>query len=348
VLSGFLITGILLREIERTSTLSLTRFYFRRTLRIFPALYTFVGVMTVVNTVRWAHLYHGSPLPPLTYTADYFPPVKRVFGHVWSLAVEEQFYLLWPAGLLLLGRRRALWMAGGMLVLCPLMRVVSVTLVTQHAGIAAQIQNPEFRFDTQADALAMGCLLASLRVRLHVHTWYCRLLASRAFVLVPVLGLALTEVGHQEHGLLLVAYLLMGQSLTNVAMALSLDWCLTHPSGLIGRVLNASPIVAAGEMSYSIYLWQEPFLYVGHSAWWQVPPTNIGLALLAATGSYLLVERPFLCLRKRWEQHLFMSPSTSGSKRQQQRGHARVLTLPRLVSWFERQAKDVQMVRSEA
>jgi len=301
VLSGFLITGLLLRELESTGTISLPRFYFRRALRIFPAFYTFIGAMIVVNTVLWAHLYHGSPLASLSYTADYVVPAKRVFGHTWSLAVEEQFYLLWPAALLLLGRRRGLWLGGVVLVVCPFMRAISYLAVSQHTGIMTNIQNPQFRFDTQADALAVGCVLAGIRERLHMHRWYRRLLASRGFVLVPVLGLAVTLAGRQQHDLLIGAYLLIGVSATNLAIALTLDWCLTNPGGIAGRFLNAAPMTSVGVLSYSIYLWQAPFLYVGRSAWWQAPPANLGLTLLAATASYFLVERPFLRLRKRWE-----------------------------------------------
>ncbi|HEX6507830.1 MAG TPA: hypothetical protein VF221_09385, partial [Chloroflexota bacterium] len=172
------------------------------------------------------------------------------------------------------------------------------------------------RFDTQADALAIGCLLAGLRARLHGQRWYRKLLESRAFVLLPFLGLTVTVLGRQQLGVLCLAYLVVGYAVTNVAIALSLDWCLTHPHGTIGRFLNASPVAAIGVMSYSIYLWQEPFLYVGRSAWWQVPPTNLGLALLAATASYVLVERPFLRLRARSEPRLFTKKSTAARPRQ--------------------------------
>lgn len=316
VLSGYLITRILLRELENTGTLSLQRFYFRRTLGILPAFYTFIAVMIVVTGLQVARLYHGSAIPSLSYTADYFVPAKRVFGHTWSLAVEEQFYLLWPAALLFFGRRRGLWFAGLLLLVCPSMRVVSFVLVTNHAGIVSHLQNPQFRFDTQADALALGCLLAALRMRLHHQAWYRKLLSSRALALLPVLGLVITVVGRQQPGPLYVAYLTIGYAVTNVAIALSLDWCLTHPSGTIGQFLNAGPVATVGVLSYSIYLWQEPFLYVDRSAWWQRPPVNLGLTLLAATVSYFLVECPFLRLRARWEPRLFTKSSTTGVPRQ--------------------------------
>jgi peptidoglycan/LPS O-acetylase OafA/YrhL len=312
VLSGFLITGILLREIESTSLLSLHRFYFRRTFRILPAFYTFVAVMVIVNAAHWIHFYDGSAAPSLTYTADYFVPGKRAFGHTWSLAVEEQFYLLWPAALLLLGPRRGMWLAGGTLFVCPLMRVISCVLVAHHVGTMSHLQSLEFRLDTQADALAMGCLLAGLRARLHSYAWYRSFLSSRVFVLVPVLGLLVFEVGRQQ--LPLPAYLLVGYTVTNVAITLSMDWCLLFPGGAIGRVLNASPVAAVGVISYSIYLWQEPFLFVSRSAWWQAPPANIGLTLLAATASYVLIERPCLRLRARWEPRLFQEQTKTSCR----------------------------------
>ena len=307
VLSGFLITGILLRELDRTSSLSLRRFYFRRTMRIFPAFYAFVAVIVIVNAAHWIHFYDGSSIPSLTYTTDYFVPAKRVFGHTWSLAVEEQFYLVWPAALLFLGRRRAMWLAGAVLCMCPCMRLLSYLLVARHAGTLANLQPLEFRLDTQADALAMGCLLAGLQGKLHTYRWYRRVLSSPLFVLVPLLGLLVFELGPQR--LPAVANLLVGYTVTNLAIALSLDWCLLFPNGRIGRVLNAAPVAAVGMISYSIYLWQEPFLFVSRRAWWQVPPANVGLMLLAATASYLLIERPCLRLRTRWERRLFQEPA---------------------------------------
>jgi peptidoglycan/LPS O-acetylase OafA/YrhL len=308
VLSGFLITGILLREIERTSSVSLRRFYFRRTMRILPAFYAFVAVVVMANAAHWIHFYNGSAMPSLTYTADYFVPGKRAFGHTWSLAVEEQFYLVWPAALLLLGPRRGMWLAGATLFVCPLMRVISYSLVDPQLGVVSQFQPLEFRLDTQADALAMGCLLAGLRTRLHGYRWYRRFLSSRIFVLVPLLGLLIFEVGQPR--LSSVAYLLVGDTVINLAITLSLDWCLLFPSGRIGRVLNAAPVAAVGMISYSIYLWQEPFLFVSRSSWWQRPPASIGLMLLAATASYFFIERPCLRLRARWEPRLFHAPSS--------------------------------------
>lgn len=314
VLSGFLITGILLRELETAATLSLRSYYFRRTLRIFPAFYAFVGVMIIANSTNLAHLFHGSPLPSLSFTADYLVPGKRVFGHTWSLAVEEQFYLLWPTALVLLGRRRGLWLPALMLVACPLMRVVSYVIVSHHTGL----QEPQFRFDTQADALALGCLLYGFRAGLHGREWYCQLLASRPIVLAPCLGLCITLIGRQQQGLLYAVYLVAGYAVTNGSIALFLDRCITFPRGAVGRLLNAAPVVGLGVISYSVYLWQAPFLFVGRSAWWQAPPTNIVLTMVAATGSYFLVERPCLRLRKRWEQRLFPRQMVSAGPRLEQ------------------------------
>jgi peptidoglycan/LPS O-acetylase OafA/YrhL len=328
VLSGFLITSILLRELETHSTISLARFYFRRTLRIFPAFYAFVVIMITVNAVHWVQLYHGSAISPVSYAADYVVPGKRVFGHTWSLAVEEQFYLLWPATLLFLGRRRALWLAGLMLLGCPVMRVVSFVLMAHHASVTALIQDPRFRFDTQADALAIGCLLAGLRGRLHGHGWYRGLLASRALALVPVLGLVAGELGNTQLQTLALPHLVGGYGATNLAIALSLDWCLTYPSGAVGGFLNAAPVATVGVLSYSIYLWQEPFLYISRSGWWHQAPANLALTLIAATASYLLIERPCLRLRSRWERSLFGNPSATMQWARLGRYHAAIRCVP--------------------
>src|SRR5579862_7766942 len=112
VLSGFLITTLLLSEYDRSGTINLPRFYFRRALRIFPASYTYLAIIALAGSLGVIALRRNDLLYGLTYTVNYFMPASSAFvQHAWSLAVEEQFYLLWPVLLVLAGRRRGLQIA---------------------------------------------------------------------------------------------------------------------------------------------------------------------------------------------------------------------------------------------
>src|SRR3954453_5101511 len=102
IISGFLITSLLLEETASTGTISLKNFYFRRTMRIFPCSYVYLAVIGVLGLLPAIDFWHA-----LTYTVNYhqFGRAWHI-SHLWSLSVEEQFYLLWPAVLCYGGRRR--------------------------------------------------------------------------------------------------------------------------------------------------------------------------------------------------------------------------------------------------
>ena len=289
VISGFLITGLLLDELRRTGRIRLGRFYFRRTLRIFPPYFAFLGALALASAGGWIVLNSGDLWRSATYTSNYHDGRSWYVGHTWSLSVEEQFYLLWPAVLLFARTRRALLIAAATILVVPVIRVGEWELM-RAAGVGS-------RFETIADALAAGCVLACVRSRLHASPLYMRALGSRWFVLVPMSAL-LANLTH-DHPLLA-----MGAALTviHVCLALCVDWAVTFHEGRIGRVLNAAPLVFIGWISYSLYLWQQPFLNRESSAFVAQFPQNVLLTAAAAVASYYIVERPSLQLRKWVEQ----------------------------------------------
>ncbi|HUI80687.1 MAG TPA: acyltransferase, partial [Bryobacteraceae bacterium] len=281
-----------------TNRISLKMFYLRRTFRIFPCAYTYILVMFLLYWTGQVALGRNDFLHAFTYTVNYEKVRPWYLIHLWSLSVEEQFYFLWPAILLILRPRRGLWFAASVLLLAPLARLGMWYLT------------PELRwnigagFQTNADALAAGCVLAGIRPWLWAQPAYLRFQKSRAFLLVPVLaalGAALLYASRPP--LLLVSYL-MGQTVLNIAIALSIDWCVRHDTSPLGRFLNWKPMVFVGVLSYSLYLWQEPFLNRLSDAVINRFPLNLVLAFLAALASYYLVEKPFLNLRRRVENWL--------------------------------------------
>jgi peptidoglycan/LPS O-acetylase OafA/YrhL len=289
VISGYLITGLLLREQERSGTISIPRFYFRRTLRIFPAYYVFLACVAVAAAHGVEELRPHDMLHAVTYTENYNADHSWVIGHAWSLSVEEQFYLMWPAVLLLSGARLGMWIAAGFAAAVPLVRVAV------YYFAPAWYPRTGYTFETVGDAIAIGCLLAGLRSQLWNLPRYRALLGSAWFWVVPAAVFAISSAARPRlQGL-------FGITLMNVGVALCIDWAIRNADGVVGRVLNCAPLVLIGQWSYSLYLWQQPFLDRASTTWWTRFPLNVGLAFTAALASYYLVERPCLNARKRIE-----------------------------------------------
>jgi peptidoglycan/LPS O-acetylase OafA/YrhL len=277
VISGFLITHLLLREEEARGTISLGGFYGRRVRRILPAYLVYLLVVAVLALRDVVFIPSGGLLAALTFTMNYAANGGSALGHLWSLAVEEQFYLLWPPILVLLGRRRAAWAAVVVVLLVPVARIGEFALdPTLHTRTA---------FETNADVLALGCLLALWQETLGDMRWYREIALARwTAPLLLLLGIACSVPYRLGLG--------VGQTIVALAIVLMVDRCMRRPHGIAGRVLNTAPLVALGMLSYSLYLWQQLFIVAGGG--WRVGafPFNIGLALLVAWLSHRWVEIP--------------------------------------------------------
>lgn len=279
VISGYLITSILLKELRKTGDISLSRFYFRRMLRLFPASYFLIAVVAVLATKHLVSLAHSDLVFAISYTMNYHEMRGWTLGHLWSLAIEEQFYFLWPILLLLLTPKRATKLLIAVMVLAPLCRFLS-----PYVG-------PTFDFLIWSDALATGCLLALTRDLLFASGPYARILSSPLFVIIPIVTIALNYVPSTK-----IQWLVCGTAM-NVGVAITIDWALRNVGGFVGRVLNCPSVVFVGVLSYSLYLWQQLFLNRMSSSPLCAFPLNIILSFAAALGSYLLVEVPSLRLR---------------------------------------------------
>jgi peptidoglycan/LPS O-acetylase OafA/YrhL len=276
VISGYLITNLLLREQEKTGTVSLRDFYLRRVYRIFPAAYAFMIIAIAAN---WRVLSWSNLLTAITYTSNYYHGGNWILGHLWSLSVEEQFYLVWPLTLLLSFRARVPIVLA-VIVSGPPLRIL-FWLLWGRRGL-------EHPFPVLADTLAMGCLLAILSPRLKA--WQ-QVLTSRWFLAVPVLTIVMPLLQLYNNR----AYQVAGLTMMHAGIALSIEHAVKKNYWL----LNLRPIVWIGALSYSLYLWQQPFLNRNVASVWTAFPLNLAVALLCAAGSYYLVEQPFLAMRER-------------------------------------------------
>jgi peptidoglycan/LPS O-acetylase OafA/YrhL len=290
VISGFLITSLLLEERRKTGRISLSMFYLRRTLRIFPAFYTFLLAMSVLAAAQIISLRPGDMLHAVTYTINYHYDRSWWLGHIWSLSVEEQFYLIWPFLIVLAGTRKAMMGAAAVVLAAPVLRLGMLMLYPgKHAWMGEA-------FPLVADALATGCLLAGFREELFATRCYRGILESRVFGSIPLLAfVANSYPGGRTHSAIL-------DTAINLAIAITVDRYVRMPGTVTGRFLNWQPVAFVGVLSYSLYLWQQPILH--HRDTLLPFPINLVCVIALAWLSYRFVETPWLALRRRLEGHL--------------------------------------------
>jgi peptidoglycan/LPS O-acetylase OafA/YrhL len=248
VLSGFLITKILLDEIDRTGTLDLRIFYYRRFLRLMPPLWSvLLAVLPVIIIAKNSDLLFKAWAAAATYLMNF----NRAFGwgpeyplgHTWSLAAEEQFYLIWPVFILLAGNRRRLWW--WTIILIAVSIAVRLFLISRGAS-PIRIYNG---FVTHSDPILFGCVLAATEVPV---LW--RRVISELWPLWLGLIFALTiQLPAMRNDIMGVGLPLLG-----------LLGCFLIISAMHGEILRAllsiRPIVFTGKISYALYLWHFPLL----------------------------------------------------------------------------------------
>lgn len=266
VISGFLITSLLQREFVQKSHIDLAEFYRRRAVRILPA-----SLFYIVVVILLGHPSIVQSLYALTFTTTYFfQEAYKPLQHLWSLSVEEQFYLLWPLVFAtgIMNARRYCWIILG---ICPLVRVAMI-----HNGY----ETYSHCAPAIADSLAAGCLLAFYQDRLR--GFVQKYLVS----LAPFLALCVITVGLA--GVLYRANFVLLWGLVPILIALITSAAIERKD----LFLNSRPLVWTGLLSYSLYLWQQPFLVFDGPL--NYLSLRLPLTFVMAYLSYRLVEQPML------------------------------------------------------
>ncbi|MEZ4414022.1 MAG: acyltransferase [Gemmatimonadales bacterium] len=316
VLSGFLITGILLDSKGKRNYFR--SFYIRRALRILPVYYFLVGLMVLLAaTVSWSPEWSRAVLahqwPYWFYLANWVQPFNLGIpglSHLWSLAVEEQFYLLWPLLIWLVPRHRLRAVCVGLLVASPFIRL-ALRLFGLPEGTAYMFTVARW------DALAAGALVAVLVRDPAGRAWLERWRASIGFTASAGV-LLLTGWLHGFHSDE-VSVQVVGQTLVVLVSGSLIAAAVADDSRAPIRRLQAHLsrpwLRMLGKYSYAMYLFHFPISQLltalfgeqvrGADTLWRLPRLAayvvvvFGLTLLAAMASWRLIERPFLDLKDR-------------------------------------------------
>jgi peptidoglycan/LPS O-acetylase OafA/YrhL len=282
VISGFIITRLLLDELRLSGSISLKNFYIRRFFRIVPIWACFVSVILFILWRRHAFPDRNTLLALFTFNVDYFRPAATDLQHLWSLSVEEKFYLLWPFTLLAAGRRNATRIALAVVLIVPIIRLFGA----MHGSSYEELL---WRFQNIADAIASGCLLAFAweRSENRVSLKFARRLASPDITILACVGI----LGIAACARLGPIYYLVGPTILNLLVATVIYGTVTNSNSFLGIFLNKVPMQRLGLWSYGIYLWQQPFILHRKLGVVGIFPINVVVLMLVSMAGYYFIER---------------------------------------------------------
>lgn len=285
VLSGYLITSILMREIIRTGRIAWGDFYRRRFIRLTPAL-------LILAAFQFAHAAFSPHNAPEIRTATlvgliYMENWNAVFnwrpaelmGHTWSLATEEQFYWVWPITLLLIARRRPLVWLGGAAAAIIAVRII----LWLHGDWVVRIQEGPH---SRPIGLILGCALALMPA-----AHWPRVPAAMGFGLLGLLGMIAVGGGSEAGPFLIAAPIVASIAAALIIMA-------AQPGTAFAQTLAVAPSVYVGKISYGLYLYSFPICALGAVRGIN-PLALIVISMGAAALSYEFIEKPCLRLKDR-------------------------------------------------
>ncbi len=288
VISGFLITYLLLQEEEQNGHFSVMNFYKRRALRIFPAYYFLLLIFVLLDFLDFIWLSDPSYLTSFTFNKYFNYKRDWLTGHLWTLSVEIHFYILWPFILRKFKTQRK-QIAWSLFLIVPLVRLLLFFYPVDWIL--------EYSFFTRMDAIVTGCLCAFYKDKLTslfgAHGKYVFYVAVLSLFLLSYLDSLLSVY---NFGLLYQFIGTTSGTIANIMIGLILMFSIANETSVWYKFLTWRWVQFLGTLSFSIYLWQQ--LFISKAGYWiNVFPLNILLIFLAAMLSYYFVEKPFLRLK---------------------------------------------------
>ncbi|MGD1277263.1 MAG: acyltransferase [Tepidisphaeraceae bacterium] len=294
VISGFLITWLFIDEEQKRGRISLTKFFMRRAVRIFPPALAYLLVLRFLAAAGvlqcgWRDVAYGA-----LFIRNVLPgPVAT--NHFWALAIEQQFYLMWPLLVVLLAMRGRIALIVAAIIFVPLWRYAHVANLMGFHEVSI------WRFDVMCDSLLAGCLLGLLRQNPGTSALMRGpYLQSRwAVVLAILVGVA--AIAQPFHASSLSRAALPAVKALGVAVVI--NFAVHGHDSWMDRFLNLAPMAWMGRLSYSLYIWQQIFCcdyYPWHH--YNAIPLNLILTLACASASYYILEQPLARVRGRLER----------------------------------------------
>ena len=288
VISGFLITYLLLNEKSKYGTINLKSFYIKRAIRILPAFFLYCIFIVLVWPAFESYRFHENELWHLfTFTENY--TFKSWFiGHFWSLSVEEQFYLFWPALLLIFNKH----LKTILFILIAYSWIVRAFIYKYPMSVSVSI----WPFFNYSDSIFIGSLGAIYYFNTPT------LVSNKIFKSYLLQGLALLLIISFKYfssvGKFGKISLPFGNTIISASILYLILSYVTPSKSLIYKFLNCKPMVHLGILSYSMYIWQQFFIVGSLKVFWRTLPYNMIFAYIVSLLAYNLWEKQFLKLKK--------------------------------------------------
>lgn len=287
VISGFLITNLLLKEQQQTGSINIKAFYIRRAFRILPVYALYLVFMLLWRNIEHFGVTTDNLIHILTFSVNFDNNKDWFLGHFWSLSVEEQFYLFWPL-LLVISRKHIKIILIILLSYCCVARCVAYKFPDYSLITLA----PFFKY---ADAIFIGAWGGILffenpgMFQRKIFRSYIAQLVALCFFLMFIHFL--------QNGMFPFIALPFGNGIISLSV-LFLILCYVQPSdSVVFKILNNSTFVHIGILSYSIYIWQQFFFLGELKGIFRTFPYNILIIYFVSLASYYLWEKPFLRLK---------------------------------------------------